>query len=72
MKWIALMLLVGCASDPCDALHPDTALLLGECKLRVVRECPTLKRGECKPLEPCPQCPAVEQCHAATRERCGL
>jgi hypothetical protein len=37
----------GCASDPCDARHPDTFALLAECKLRVERECPTLKRGEC-------------------------
>lgn len=63
------MLLVGC-SDRCDPKHPDTMLLVAECKLRVLRECPRLKRGECAAGKPCPQCEAVEQCDAAVLERC--
>jgi hypothetical protein len=60
----------GCASDRCDARHPDTFALLAECRLRVARECPTLKRGECKLGEPCPQCRAVEFCDQETRNAC--
>jgi len=66
---LVALLLVACA-EPCSPTHPDTAALLAECKLRVLRECPTLQRGECPIGEPCPQCPAIEECDAATREVC--
>jgi hypothetical protein len=67
---LVALVLIGCASDPCSPANADTAALLAECKLRVERECPDLKRGECPVGEPCPQCPAIEQCDAKTREVC--
>lgn len=72
MKPILLTLLglLGCSSSQCDPTHPQTAALLAECKLRVQRECPALTYDECPVGKPCPQCPAVEECDAATRELC--
>jgi hypothetical protein len=70
MRLVLLLLVVACASDPCDPRHPDTALLLAECKARVLSECPTLRRDECKLGQPCPQCPAIEQCDQEVRAAC--
>ncbi len=67
---LAILCLLGCSSSQCDPTHPKTAALLAECKLRAQRECPNLKPGECSVLQPCPQCPAVDECHAATAELC--
>lgn len=67
---VLLVAFIGACSDKCNVNHPEMAPLVAECKLRVMRECPNLKHDECPVFQPCPQCPAIEECDKLTKDKC--